>query len=190
MKITFAAIVCLFLLASMTFLTACDVGSTPTITTGAEDSSNPFDDIEPDQVNLDNITVPFDGLADKLRTNEAATFGGLYDQGPQWVIYFTSNGDQTIRKYVPAENMFQISVRQSTFTLVQLETAQKSAINAFTTAGISTSSDIDLILQRVIIYVKSADLIKAKSVKTDPTSNIPVDIMTPDQRPAEAPWLQ
>jgi len=86
--------------------------------------------------------------------------------------------------------MFQISVRQSTFTLVQLETAQKSAINAFTTAGISTSSDIDLLLQRVIIYVKSADLIKAKSVKTDPTSNIPVDIMTPDQRPAEAPWLQ
>jgi hypothetical protein len=188
MKYFFTALSALVALASLLSFASCDPLSTPEIST----TLDPFSDIEPDQVNVDNITLPFDGLEEKLRVNEAATFGGLYDQGPQWVIYFTSNGDQTIRKYVPAENMFQVKVRESKFTMVQLESAQQNAVKVMTAGGVSASSQKDLLLQRVVIYVKSADISKASSLKNDPANNIPyyVDIMDIAQMPASEPWLQ
>jgi hypothetical protein len=184
-----AALLCVALI-SLTIMASCDNISSPEPSISS--TLYPFDDIEADQVNIDSITQPFIGLEEKLRANEAATFGGLYDQGPQWVIYFTANGDQTIRKYIHAENLFQVKIRESKFTIVQFETTQQNTSKVLLAGGINTSSYIDLLMQRVMFYVKSNDVVKATSLKNDPANSIPyyVDIIDIVQKPAPEPWLQ
>jgi hypothetical protein len=185
------------LMASLALLAAaCDSKTTSAvISTPPPITTNPIADIEPDQINPDNLEEfnrIFDELDTKLRDNESDTFGGSYQSGPATVVLFTTNGDQIIRKYVPDEYMPFVRLMQSPNTLVQLETIQSQSIAAISKLGIKADSQVDLLMQRVIVYVAAADKVKIDNFKKDGSLSLSynVDVMDIANKLADEAWLQ
>jgi hypothetical protein len=121
----------------------------------------------------------------ELEAREAATFGSLYiEHEPSFrvVALFTRGGEQTMQSHVagtPLEGV--VEVRQVDATLEELEAAQDEATSIYESKGVAFNSDIDVIQNRVEVYVtdETRERVRVQSTQLpEQVAEIPVNTLS------------
>ena len=120
-----------------------------------------------------------------LVDNESGTFAGLWIQHEpthRIIARFTRDGEATIRPYVTGGPLAGlVDVRTADATLIDLKTAQSSAMTKASGVGVPVESEIDVIGNRVKLFV--VDKPRLESLLTESGEQLPnkVDIVKADE---------
>lgn len=121
-------------------------------------------------------------LEEALVDNESDTFGGLWIQHePEFriVARFTQGGESTVRPYVTDEALSGlVDVQTADSTLDDLEAAQDKAMMTVDEFGIPAESEIDVIGNRVKLFVVNRTGLDSSLAKPDVELPDEVDIVT------------
>lgn len=140
---------------------------------------------------------PLIGALDgRLTDNEKETFAGLWiEHTPNFrvVALFTSRGNETIARYLPAELQGMVEVRSAETSLAELVAIQENTIKIIEGLGIPAASDINVYENRVKFYVidrsRLDSAIKDNRLVLSPKVDL-VTVATLDALDVEAPNKQ
>lgn len=124
-------------------------------------------------------------LQAELLANESSTFGGLWIQHePQFriVARFTRDGATTTRPYVadgPLSGL--VETRTAAATLDELRAAQDDATNIARAAGVAVESQIDVMENRVKLFVVDREELDSSLAAPDVELPSEVDVVTVDE---------
>lgn len=99
-------------------------------------------------------------LGAALEEKETATFAGCWKEGSRFVIAFTGNGEETIKKYVKegSELAGIIDLLTFDFTFEELKAAQQEAMRILDELDLFCSTGIDIKVNHAEVFVTDSEL--------------------------------